>query len=283
MPRLTIDGYIKRATHLPPAPRILPQLLILLNQPNADSGRLVELIAHDPGLTASVLRLCNSALVGNALPTSDLREAVIRLGFAQVFRLVAAISGAPALNPAQPGYGFNVGELWRHSVTAAVAAQMVARELHENETLVFTATLLHDIGKVILADALRPLHPKLFRSIEQSHASMLEAEEDLLGVQHAEVGARVLELWKLPENLVQAVRFHHQPLVSRPHERLASLVYLGNLLAYLIGQGYGLYAFALRQRAEAMDILELDPGELPRLMMRTIEELEAVEALLRND
>ena len=277
--RRTVDDYIKGATHLPPAPRILPQLLILLNQPNADSGRLVELIAHDPGLTASVLRLCNSALLGNALPASDLREAVTRLGFTQVFRLVAAISGAPALTPAQPGYGFSVGELWRHSVTAAVAAQMVARQLQENDTLVFTATLLHDIGKVILANALRPLHPKLHRSVEQSYASMLEAEEELLGVQHADTGARLLELWKFPENLAQAVRFHHDPLASRPHERLASLVYLGNLLAYLIGQGYGLYPFALRHRVEAMEILELDPRELPRLMMRTVEELELVEAL----
>ena len=231
-----------------PAPRVLPQLLVLLSQPNTDTGRLVELISLDPGLTASVLRLCNSAYLGNAMPAGDLQEAVTRLGFRQVYQLVAAISGAAALAPAQPGYSLEAGELWQHSVTAAIAAQLLARHLGENDTLAFTATLLHDIGKAVLAGALLPLQSQLRQAFEQSEISLLEAESQLLGVQHADTGARLLSQWRFPESLVLAVRCHHDPAAAHPHERLAALVYAGNLIACLIGHCYGSYSYALRHK-----------------------------------
>ena len=148
-----LDDYINKVKNLPPAPRILPELLGLLRKENVDSSRVVQLISFDPAITASVLRLCNSALFAGASPATDLSEAVQRLGFRQIYTLVAAVSGARALTPAQKGYGISAGELWKHSVTTAVASQLIARSQDEpDEGLVFTAALLHDVGKIILAE-----------------------------------------------------------------------------------------------------------------------------------
>lgn len=234
-----LDDYINKVEQLPPAPRILPQLLFLLNQTDIDSSKVVDLIAFDPALTAKVLQVCNSAYFGSAVPASDIQEAVTRLGFQQVYRIVAAVSGARALSPPQKGYGIAEGELWRHSVTTAIAAQLMAKELNEEQNVIFTAALLHDIGKIILANALEHIYAKIVEETERHQSALLETEKKLLGVEHAEIGGRLLARWKFPTDLIAAVQHHHQPSAAEGHERLAAYVYLGNMIAYFIGHGYG--------------------------------------------
>ena len=276
-----LDDYITKVKHLPPAPRILPELLALLSKDNVDSSKVVTLISYDPALTASVLHVCNSAFFGSITPAESLQDAVTRLGFKQVYRLVAAVSGARCLAPAQSGYGIDKGELWQHSVTAAVAAQLIAKKVGDDENVVFTATLLHDIGKIVLTEALEKKYSSLMEETERNHLPLLETEKLLLGVHHAEIGGRLLTRWKFPANITSAVWFHHSPKAAEPHHRLASYVYLGNMIAHFIGHGYGHQSFALRGRAEALQILSLDPADLPHLMIATFEQMALVEALFQ--
>ena len=275
-----LDEYINKVKNLPPAPRILPELLTLLRKENVDSSRVVQLISYDPAITASLLRLCNSVVFSGATPATDLDEAVNRLGFRQIYTLVAAISGSRALSPAQKGYGINAGELWKHSVTAAVAGQLIARSKDDpEEGLVFTAALLHDVGKIILADALEHIYARLVEESRAQQSAMIETEKRLLGVNHAEIGGRLLARWKFPDNLVAAVRHHHQPAEAGPHNKLAAYVYLGNMVAYFMGHGYGHQAFAMRGRSEALDVLGLEDGAMAGFMIQTFEQLQLVETL----
>jgi putative nucleotidyltransferase with HDIG domain len=274
-----VDDYIHNVRFLPPAPRIVPELMKLLKQTDVDSSKVVKLISFDPALTANVLRICNSAYFGGATPTSDLQEAVTRLGFQQVYQLVAAAMGARMLGAPQSGYGLDEGELWKHSVAVAVTAQVMARKLGDDENLVFTAALLHDIGKIILAQALESIYPKLIRETEINQQSLLESEKKLLGVQHAEVGARLLERWKVPPNIVSAVWFHHSPKAAGHHQRLASFIYMADMIAHFMGHGYGYLAFALRGRSDALTILGLTSESIPQFMMDAFDEMHRVEAL----
>jgi putative nucleotidyltransferase with HDIG domain len=274
-----IDDYINSVRFLPPAPRVVPELMRLLKQTDVDSSKVVKLISFDPALTANVLRICNSAFFGAATPTSDLQEAVTRLGFQQVYQLVTAAMGARMLGAAQPGYGMDEGELWKHSVAVAVTAQSIARKLSDNDTLVFTAALLHDIGKIILAQALESVYPKLIRETEFNQQSLLESEKKLLGVQHAEVGARLLERWKFPPNIVSAVWFHHAPKGAGKHQRLASYIYMADMIAHFMGHGYGHLAFALRGRSDALTILGLNSESIPQFLMEAFDQMHMVEAL----
>lgn len=274
-----VDNYIRNLRHLPPAPRVVPELMRLLNQPDLDSSKIVSMISYDPSLTANVLRISNSAYFAAAMPTSDLQEAVTRLGFQQVYQLVAAATGARLLGPAQACYGMEIGDLWKHSVASAVAGQLAARKVNENENIAFTACLLHDIGKTILAQSLNADYAKLIKETEANGQSLLEAETKVLGVNHAEVGAQLLHHWKFSPNIVSAVWFHHTPKGAAAHKKLASIVYLGNMVANFMGHGYGHSAFALRGRSEVFAILELEPKVVPELMMETFEQMEFVEAL----
>lgn len=277
-----LDDFINKVKHLPPAPRVLPELLALLKKDDVDTDRVVQVIAYDPSLTAAVLQLCNSAFYAPASRIGDLNQAVTWLGFRQVYQLVTAIVGSRTLGPAQKGYGIDKGELWQHSVAAAVAAQLLARKVGEDESVVFTATLLHDIGKIVLSEALEHIYTKLIEDSEQKQHSLLEAEKALLGVQHAEIGGRLLTRWKFPDTIVSSVWFHHQPKGASPHHRLAALVYLGNLIAHFLGHSYGHQALALRGRADALEILQISPDTLPQHMIETVEQLALVNAMFTS-
>ncbi|HTH48879.1 MAG TPA: HDOD domain-containing protein, partial [Candidatus Limnocylindria bacterium] len=208
-------------------------------------------------------------------------QAITRLGFQQIFQLVAAICGGRTITPKQPGYGLDTGELWRHSVVAAVAAQVIAHDTDVNETAAFTAGLLHDIGKIVLSQALEGRYAAVLEEVETHHRSLSDAEKHLLGVQHAEVGARLLERWEFPPNLVASVCFHLDPAAAAPHERIAACVYLGNVISNFMGHGYGHYAFAVRGQADSLKILGLDANALPYYMIRTQERYAEIEALTR--
>ena len=274
-----LDEFINTVKQLPPAPGVLPELLALLNRPNIDASKIVRLISFDPGMSVAVLQATNSAFFATGSPTADIQEAVQRLGFAQIYQIVCAVTGGKSLAPAQQGYGIDRGELWKHSVTAAVAAQLIARRKGEDENTVFTATLLHDIGKVVLSEALTKKYDRVIEEVEKNQLSLQEAEKKLLGVEHAEIGGRLLARWKFPSNVVSAVWFHHNPKAAAPSEKLAAYVYLGDLVAHFMGHGFGHAAFAMKGRSEALGILDLEAEALPLLMIETYQKMETVNTL----
>jgi putative nucleotidyltransferase with HDIG domain len=277
-----LDNYINEIKTLPPAPRVLSQLLVLLNEEEAHAGQIVELIAFDPALTAKVLQRCNNAAAGLGGSVSDLNEAVTQVGFNAIYRLVAVVTGEALLGSEQKGYGIAAGELWEHSVMTAVAARVMAWKLGGEENLAFTAALLHDIGKMVLSAFLESCEQTVFRQRGPSGFSFLEAEKAVLGVEHAEIGGRVLEEWNFPENLVSAVRHHHDPAQARPHEPLAAYVHLGDVIAHCLGQARKYEFFAARTRAEALRILEISPKEMDTLILETDTALKQCGGLIRT-
>jgi putative nucleotidyltransferase with HDIG domain len=265
----TLDRLIDQAPSLPPAPTLLPELLAALGEDDVDSARVERLITFDPVLTAHVLRRCHSAQFGFAKPVQDLQEAVLRLGFSEIYQIVASVIGEPMLAAQQPGYGIAQGELWKHCAVSAVAARVAARELGGDESMVFTAALLHDIGKLVLSTALEGAYTEVIAKTVDGRLSFFEAEEAILGVEHAAVGGRLLQRWNFPENLVQAVWHHHDPRRAQAAESLAAYVHLGDVLAHMLGHGYGHQAYAVRCRAEALDRLKISPTGLEQLMLTT--------------
>jgi putative nucleotidyltransferase with HDIG domain len=276
-----LDQFIERAKYLPPAPKLLPEMLSLLGQPDIDGERIVRLINYDPGLTANVLRLCNSAFLASAMPVVSLDEAVSRIGFNEIYRLVAASVSAAVLWA--PGTGQNPihDRLWAHSVVAAVAAQVVARDLDGDQNLAFTTALLHDIGKLILMDVLEEKYLRVFDEVEANSCSMIEMEARVVGVQHAELGGRLLARWKFPLSAVSGVCFHHDPGAAGTQAASAAYVYAGNLIAYLLGHGCGDSGFAQQGHETALKALGLRRTELNRYTEEIQAGFEHVKTLIQ--
>src|SRR6266436_755755 len=139
-----IDKLLAGVENLPLSPNPLPQLFNALTDTESDRSQVVDLISFDPGLTAKLLQTCNSALFGRPELVNDVAEAVDRLGFQMVYRVVAVVKGTQVLRPSKKSYGVEPGKLWRHSVQSAFAAQFIAEDVGAESGLFFTAGLFRD-------------------------------------------------------------------------------------------------------------------------------------------
>jgi hypothetical protein len=140
-----IDSLLDQVERLRPPPRVLPRLLSALSEVETDISQVVHLVAVDAVLTAKMLQICNSAYFGTSQPVKDVSEAVYRLRFQTLYRIVAMVSGANCFKFPQPGT-LDVDRLWRESVTAAFGARFIAEDVGLDSSLLFTAGILHDFG-----------------------------------------------------------------------------------------------------------------------------------------
>jgi putative nucleotidyltransferase with HDIG domain len=268
------DKYIDQVHQLLPAPRIIVQLLQLVNAPFSDNREVVDLIGHDPSLTANVLKVSNSSYYGTDHKIDNLDEAVMRVGSREVYRLVVAISCGMVLTHSNKRTGREDNALLDHSIAAATAAQLLARDLGEDDNLAFTATLLHDIGKIVIA-AVSDSFYSCAQAIQRTETDLLSTEERVLGVTHAEVGGQLLQRWRFPENLIQAIRFHHRPVAAPNHQRLAGLLHLGNAMAYELGRPYGHQQASSDLTVETGNLFGLSASALPGYAAKVTKKLES--------
>jgi putative nucleotidyltransferase with HDIG domain len=229
MDPFNIRKHLDKVDVLPLSPALLPKLLPKLSDVDTNFDEVVEIIALDPSLTSKLLQICNSAYFGQESEVTSVAEAVSRVGYQSVYLLVAMINGSACFPyPSPPGV--DAGQLWRHSLTTAFNAKFVAESAGLDGNLLFTAGLLHDLGKVILGQELPAAAAGLYG--HPSDAASLAREQELFGCHHAEVCAALLELWKLPPLIVLAVRHHHESQFARADGRVAACVTLGNMLAH---------------------------------------------------
>jgi putative nucleotidyltransferase with HDIG domain len=217
---------------LPPAPQVLPKVLDALHHEQTTLEEVGELISIDPALTAKLLHYCNSVYFAGREPVASVPEAIGRVGFQTIFSLVASVSGSKAFNPPDTS-GLDGADLWRHSLTAAFGCKFIAEDIEEDSNLLFTAGLLHDIGRVVLAQAKGAEYWQLLATAASTGVRATDVEKSTYGFTHADVGAALMESWKLPIPLVQSVRFHHQPAAAGPAKKLAAGVCVGNALAHI--------------------------------------------------
>jgi putative nucleotidyltransferase with HDIG domain len=220
--------------------------------------------------------------LGLAAPVESVEDAVAHLGFNQVYRIVTLLASQSTLGAAQKGYGMGAGDLWRHSAVAAFASRFVAKSFGSDENTAFTAGLLHDIGKILLNWALVDSYPRIAEKIRDLGYSFSGAEKEVLGLDHAELGGRILAHWCFPENLMRAVWYHHDPLRAHPCERLAAYVHVGDLIAHDLAIGDGATSQAVAPCPEALNLLEITPKDLEVLILDTGTALQAAGWILEE-
>jgi len=275
------DSYIDRVKHLPPAPTVATKLLDLFNDPERDIDRIVELMSFDPALTAETLNRCNSAFFGATEPVNNIFDAVFRLGFYETYCLVISVVGARASSMGGSRGPLDIGKQWRHSVTTAVTAANLAPRAEVPEAVVFSAGLLHDVGKLVFAAAETTPYQDILQKSGDSGLPLANSEEQAMGVTHATLGARLLTRWGFPEDICTIVQHHHQnPAAAAPYERNAAVIQIANNIAYRLIINPGEPKPATECHAEAMRLLNLTDDDIPKVIARTQKSLERVQGLL---
>ncbi len=272
---IDLDQMAKAAAQLEPLPTSSTRLAALVCSGTPELGQVVEIVQFDQALTASLLRSANSSWSASRSEIKTVRDAVIRLGASPVLALTLGLNVRRHLGDALPAYGLSEGELWRHSVAASLAAELLApRSPRRPPPETATAALLHDVGKLVMS---RFLDRSLLEELQECQArgaTRIDAEAAVLGIDHAELGGLIARSWALPDTLVRGIRDHGRP---RPgSDALVHAVYLADVLAKAVGAGPDDNSdpVALAHALGEVGFTEADFDELKVLVEERLAEVE---------
>ncbi len=221
---------IERITTLPTLPQVVTKIASMVESPDTSAADVGRIIAKDQVLSARVLKLVNSTFYGFSRRVSTITHATVLLGFNVVKGLAMSASVFDLLQQGG-GDGLDRKHLWDHSIGTARVAGVLARKvgLHEPEEAV-VAGLLHDLGKIALFATLPGEFTAIVEVARKRHLLMHEAEVEVVGATHAQIGRWLLERWSLPEKLVEPIAFHHVPHLAREATLTTAIVHLADIL-----------------------------------------------------
>ena len=279
----SLNDLIAKVEALPPLQTNATRLIEVISDPGSTLNEIVETIRYDQAITTQVLRLCNSAYYGLSRQVASLDDAIRFLGTSKMMQLVMAAHTRGLLGKPQEGYGIRPGGLWEHSVGVAIATQVIAHRIgHEQAGLLFTAGLLHDVGKIILNEFVAEEFSQIAKVVTENNTSFLDGERSVLGFTHAEVGQCVGEAWELPEAIVKAMRYHHEPELLDPPDPTVDIIHLSDAVCMMCGVGCGNDGLLYRANSHVMERYELTESDLEIIGAETIIELKKVQSLFNS-
>lgn len=281
---MTAKELVAQVKNLPPVSHAALKLVGLLDQAAVSNEDVVQVLKYDNVLTAKLLRACNSPYYGFDEPVASVEQAVLILGHQQILHIVLSIAFAGAMSTPLPGYSAEAKDLWNHSLITAMTADRIARTntaMDIEPAVAFTAGLLHDIGKIAMNHVLTAeVQDDIRRRIHDGNSSRMEAEVQVLGTDHGEVGACLLETWRLPADIVEAVANHHRPVVT-PKPKLSAPIHIANCVAHMIGSAAGWESMAERPSEAAAAALELSPESIEDLIISAHDSAKQVQHFMQ--
>lgn len=229
MPTLSVDDIIRSVGQLKPMPSNVSTILREIDRQNVTIDALAGMIGLDQVLAALVLQMSNSASLGYSRTCSTLYEAVMYIGLRRLKSILMTSSATSLMGRMLNGYRLGAGELWQHSLLVGAISEWLAQALHYPESEeAYVAGLLHDIGKLLLDQAVLSNYTQVVGYVRAYNMQLWQAEEKLIGIDHARVGGLIAEHWNFPIVLVDAIRFHHAPSFARANQKLPAIVNLAN-------------------------------------------------------
>ncbi len=225
------DLVLAASESLRPLPRTVTELASVAADEDSTLDDLVSLVQPDVFLTTALLREANSAASASVEEIVEVSRAVVRLGRARVVAVAVGSCLADVGDDNLDGYGIDRDQFWQDARACSLVAEAVVREMTTPVgPAAVTASLLQNLGKLVLAPHLRPEHlePAL-----ETHRDEVLAERELIDLDHAQVGAMLAELWSLPSSIVEGIRGHH--LVDGGESDIARVVHVAEATARAVG------------------------------------------------
>lgn len=277
-----VTEIMDKVESFPSIPGAAVKLISLLDDPDSSAARIEEVLRYDAGLTANILRLSNSAYFGLMTQIGSVRQAVVVLGLKRIKQLVLTSCIGAILDKQVAGYDLQPGELWRHSIAVSVAAEGLVAELEMPDgDDIFTASLLHDVGKLVMGEFVQKDMEKIWNAASNG-VPFEVAEEMILGTSHAAIGATILKSWSFPEKIVDAVRWHHNPENAHEQSVVIDIVHVANILSLMIGIGLGSEGLKYQLMPSVTERLGLSTSNLETVASRTLQAVNELSGLLED-
>lgn len=273
---------IEQIENLPTLPEVANKLLKIINDPTTTAVDVANLISRDLSLTSKVLRLANSAFYGIPRTVTTVQNAVVILGLKVINTMVFSITVVKMF----PGDGrnelFSRKKFWAHSLACAVIARQLALRMRKftlfDPEECFCAGLIHDIGRVVLDQYFHDEFLKAIQKAVQSKISLLQAEQDVFGFTHMDVGDWLTSRWELPQDIRVPIVYHHTPGRTEYAREITTLVHLADSITYDIN--FGLPGLETRPPIDEALIAQLGfaPEDIEAVKASAGEEIEKFHA-----
>ena len=276
-----IEEILNIANHIPPFPKVAIQVMRMLDNKEVKAKDLAEVIKYDAAITANLLKTCNAAYFGLTRKVSSLDDALVVVGHDILKDIITACSSSRFYKGgAGEGYQLEQGDLWKHSVATAILAKQLSVHFREVDPgVAFTAGLLHDIGKRFLSSFVADDFEKLMERGHSGESSFIEAEKEFLGMNHAELGGLIMEKWEFSEELIAAVKEHHdQDALDK--SQLTALIALSNTLVISLGIGVGADGLSGKIKGEGLKRFGISTIDLDRYLADLVLEMDKAEEMM---
>jgi putative nucleotidyltransferase with HDIG domain len=262
---------LRDVKNLPTLPAVVMKLTKMAENPDVTTEQMGRVISKDHILAVKLLKLVNSAFYGFPQRVSSLQSAIILLGFNVIKSLIISASIFEFMED-------NDRELWEHSLGCAVVCNVLAKRLQVSDPEeISTAGLIHDIGKVAIKMELPQEYREIEAMVHDRQIPMREAELQVLGFNHAEVGGWLAKTWNLPGKLVEPVAMHHNPAGAKKEKMATAIVHVGDIIIRGMGLGHGEDIWVPPLVRSAWQLLALTAADVDEILAEVEEKLWEVK------
>jgi putative nucleotidyltransferase with HDIG domain len=271
-----IDRILRSVDYLPPFPVVVTKAFNLMRDPDVSLNEIAELISTDQAIVANLLRFCNCSFIALQKPIKTVRDAVVFVGLNHLRKMLMVTGARTFYKAYHQGFEMRAAELWHHSLAASLLSSRLEKACPgADPDFAFIAALLHDVGKIVLHEFFENEQERMHVMIEFEHCTPIQAEERVLGIDHAQIGFRILSLWQFPEDILEAISIHHKPGRSADSP-LANIVRLANSMANIMGYGNDADGLERERCEDVCRMCGFDTGMIDSISTEIREELDRV-------
>ncbi len=278
-----IEQVIENLEQLPSIPEVASKIINMVNDPNVSFKLIGDEISRDQAMTTNILKLCNSAYFNTGKEITSIERAIVTLGLKEVKNIVMVIATKPVLDKFVIGYDLAKGDLWQQGLVVATVAKKIAllKKNKEIADVVFTGGIIHNVGKVVLAIFVQNTFKEIMEMVQAKNIPFPEAEKEVMGFDHQEVGEKILTKWNFPPVLRSIVRYYHDPEhAPKEHSLEVSIVHVANVVCLMAGVGVGSDGLYHELNAFALKKTGLTSAEVDELYAKIPETIKQVRELL---
>lgn len=281
MQGLVASDLVKDIEGLVTLPDVFLRISRLIDDPNSSASDIAQVISQDPSFTIRLLRLANSSLYNFPAEVTTVAHAVSIIGTSQIRSLALSMSVAKSFS-GLPNNLVSMENFWRHSLFCALIARRLAKQAGAcDPDSAFTAGLLHDIGELVIFNRLpKQAEAALLLVLDsQDELQVHEAEQQVMGFDHAVVGGELAKQWHLPTLLEACIRYHHDIAQATEHDKAVALVHIANVLAMMAEVDDLDLADVSPIESVAWEITGLDAASVASVVREAQAEIKEVEQL----
>ncbi len=278
-----IESIINNLEQLPSIPEVASKIINMVNDPEVSFKLIGEEISKDQTMTTNILKLCNSAYFSQGKEITSIERAIVTLGLKEVKNIVMVVATKPVLDKFVLGYDLAKGALWEHGLVVATLSRRIALLIKRKDIadVVFTGGIIHNVGKVVLALFVQNTFNDIMNMVQEKNISFSEAEKEIMGFDHQEVGEKILAKWNFPPVLRSIVRYYQEP-ENAPAEHLleVSIVHIANVLSLMAGVGVGSDGLYHQLNESAVKKTGLSGDSIEELFSKIPETIKQVKEIL---